>query len=125
MIEGRTIFITGGAAFMGSTIVGRPVERNRVIALADMIRNALRHRPYSAHPNLEVRVGDVLNYHDVARCIDRADYEIHCAVIACIEPSSKAKDLIGFEARIDLNEGIRLTANHHSDRLSAPVFAAA
>ena len=90
MIEGKTIFITGGAGFIGSTIVGRLVARNKVIVLDNLSRNALQHQPYRDHPNLEVHVGDVLNYDDVARCIDHADYVIHCAAIAGIDTVIKS-----------------------------------
>ena len=31
MLEGKTIFITGGAGFIGSALAGRLVDRNRVV----------------------------------------------------------------------------------------------
>ncbi len=90
MIEGKKVFITGGAGFIGSTIVGRLIDRNRVVVLDNLSRNALQYQPYRTHPNLEVQVGDVLNYDDVARGMDHADYVIHCAAIAGIDTVIKS-----------------------------------
>ncbi|HEX7071078.1 MAG TPA: NAD-dependent epimerase/dehydratase family protein [Rhodothermales bacterium] len=90
MLKGKTIFITGGAGFIGSTIIGRLIADNKVIVLDNFSRNALQHQPYRDHPNLEVHQGDVLNYADVTRCIDHAQYVIHCAAIAGIDTVIKS-----------------------------------
>ena len=46
MIEGKRIFITGGAGFIGSTLIGRLVERNRIVAFDNLSRNALKDRSF-------------------------------------------------------------------------------
>ena len=46
MIEGKTIFITGGAGFIGSTLVGRLVEKNQVVIFDNFSRDSIQSRPY-------------------------------------------------------------------------------
>lgn len=90
MIEGKQIFITGGAGFIGSTLIGRLIERNRIVVLDNLSRNALQHQPYRAHPNLTVHVGDVLDYDAVVRAMGQADLVVHCAAIAGIDTVIKS-----------------------------------
>lgn len=85
MIEGKNVFITGGAGFIGSTLTGRIIEANRVTAFDNFARNALQTQPFRDHPNLTVIEGDVLNYEQVARAMAGADIVVHCAAIAGID----------------------------------------
>ncbi len=45
MIDNKQILITGGAGFIGSTLIGRLVEHNRIIAYDTLSRNALKDKP--------------------------------------------------------------------------------
>jgi len=38
MIKDKTIFITGGAGFIGSTIIGRLVEDNQIVVYDNLFR---------------------------------------------------------------------------------------
>lgn len=85
MIENRTIFITGGAGFIGSTLAGRLLETNRVIVYDNLARNSLRNQAFSGHPNLELVEGDILDTETLTRAMDGADIVVHCAAIAGID----------------------------------------
>lgn len=85
MIEDKKIFITGGAGFIGSTLIGRLVERNRVVAFDNLKRDSLKDKSFRDHPNLSLVEGDVLDFDAVARSMEGADIVVHCAAIAGID----------------------------------------
>jgi len=85
MIEGKHIFITGGAGFIGSTLAGRLVEHNRVTIFDNLSRNSLKDKPFREHPNLTLCEGDVLDAPALARAMAGADIVVHCAAIAGID----------------------------------------
>jgi UDP-glucose 4-epimerase len=84
MIEGKKIFITGGAGFIGSTLVGRLVENNRIVAYDNLSRNALKDQPWRDHPHLTLIEGDVLDFDKLNRAIEGSNVVVHCAAIAGI-----------------------------------------
>lgn len=84
-ISGKTVFITGGAGFIGSALIGRLVQDNRVIAYDNLSRDALKDRPYKDHSNLSLVVGDVLDFDHVSRAMEGAEFVVHCAAVAGIE----------------------------------------
>jgi UDP-glucose 4-epimerase len=90
MISGKTIFITGGAGFIGSTLVGRLVDNNRIIAYDNLSRNSLKSKPYNDHPNLTLIRGDVLDFEYLSRVIQGADIVVHCAAVAGIDTVIKS-----------------------------------
>ena len=67
MIENKQIFITGGAGFIGSALIGRLVDHNLIIAYDTLSRNALKDKPYKDHPNLTLIQGDVLDFAHLSR----------------------------------------------------------
>jgi UDP-glucose 4-epimerase len=85
MIEDKTIFITGGAGFIGSTLAGRLLDRNRVVLYDNLARNSLQDRPFRDHPNLRLIQGDVLDAQQVTEAMRGADVVVHCAAIAGID----------------------------------------
>lgn len=85
-IEGKRLFITGGAGFIGSTLIGRLIERNQCVVYDNLTRNALDKRSWRGHPNLTVIEGDVLDAGALTRAISRdTDLIVHCAAIAGID----------------------------------------
>jgi len=50
MIEGKTIFITGGAGFIGSTVAGRLVDNNKIVIYNNYSRDSLKINPFSNIP---------------------------------------------------------------------------
>ncbi len=85
MLEGKHIFITGGAGFIGSTLAGKLVERNKVVLYDNLARNAIQHQPFANHPNLTLVKGDILDYAALSEAIVGATHVVHCAAIAGID----------------------------------------
>ncbi len=86
MIENKVIFITGGAGFIGSTLISRLVERNRIIAFDNLTRNTLKSLPdLLSHRNLTVVEGDVLDPVRLTEAMKGADIVVHAAGIAGID----------------------------------------
>jgi len=83
------ILITGGAGFIGSHLVERLRSHNRVRVLDVMRRDALRPAALHDHPNVEIRVGDVLNPESVQRAVRDVDMVIHLASIAGVDTVMK------------------------------------
>jgi UDP-glucose 4-epimerase len=92
MIEGKTIFLTGGAGFIGATLIGRLIEANRIIAFDNYSRDSLSARPWSAHPKLTVVRGDVLDAAALSEAVVAAqpDLIVHLAAIAGIDTVIKS-----------------------------------
>ena len=85
MIQNKKIFIRGGAGFIGSTLIGKLVEHNQIVAYDNLARNALQTKPWKDHRNLQLVVGDVLDYEKLAKAMAGADLVVHCAAIAGID----------------------------------------
>ena len=89
-IEGKNVFITGGAGFIGSTLIGRLIEKNKIVVYDNLARDALKEKPYRNHANLTVIKGDVLDADAVARAMKGADVVVHCAAIAGIDTVTRS-----------------------------------
>lgn len=85
MITDKNIFITGGAGFIGSALIGRLIERNRVVAYDNLSRNSLKDKSYLDHPSLSVVEGDILDYERLSAAMKGSDIVVHCAAIAGID----------------------------------------
>jgi len=84
--------MTGGAGFIGSTLVGRLIERNHIVIFDNLSRNALATLPYASHPNLRLIVGDVTDKVALNSAMIEADPNIvvHMAAIAGIDTVIKS-----------------------------------
>jgi UDP-glucose 4-epimerase len=85
MLTDKRIFITGGAGFIGSTLVGRLVEHNEVVVYDNFSRNALKDTSYINHPHLTLIKGDVLDLDALCHAVQGVDIVVHCAAIAGID----------------------------------------
>ena len=90
MIVGKRIFITGGAGFIGSALVGRLVEQNHIVVYDNLSRNSLAGKTYKDHPNLTLTQGDVLNFEHLSEAMQDADIIVHCAALAGIDTVIKS-----------------------------------
>jgi UDP-glucose 4-epimerase len=90
MITGKTIFITGGVGFIGSTIAGRLLDQNRIVAYDNLSRNSMQHKTFKHHPNLTLIPGDILDYQHLRQAMGSADIVVHCAAIAGIDTVVKS-----------------------------------
>jgi UDP-glucose 4-epimerase len=84
-IKNKNIFVTGGAGFIGSTLVGRLIEDNRITIYDDFRRDSLSSKPYYGHPNLRIVKGDILDLLKLEEAMTGAHYVVHCAAIAGID----------------------------------------
>jgi UDP-glucose 4-epimerase len=89
-IEDKTIFITGGAGFIGATLAERLVDHNRVIIFDNFSRNSLKNKTFQKHPNLTVIEGDVLDFQQVCQAIKGSNMVVHCAAIAGVDTVIKS-----------------------------------
>lgn len=85
MIQGKTIFITGGAGFIASTLIARLAEGNRIVVYDSYVRNTLKGTPYNTHPNVVQIEGDVLDFERLAASMQGAQIVVHAAAIAGID----------------------------------------
>ena len=85
MIKGKRIFITGGAGFIGSTLIGKLIEDNEIIAYDNLSRNALERSVAHGHKNLTLKQGDILDSESLKAAAQGAQIFIHAAAIAGID----------------------------------------
>lgn len=92
MLQDKTIFITGGAGFIGSRLIGRLIECNRVVVFDNLSRNALSRLHYASHPNLTLTVGDVIDASALHKAMTAANPHVvvHMAAIAGIDTVIKS-----------------------------------
>ena len=90
MISDKTIFITGGAGFIGSTLVGRLIDHNRIVVYDNLARDSLRDKPFRSHKNLQLIEGDVLDLDRLSQSMRGAEIIVHCAAIAGVDTVIKS-----------------------------------
>jgi nucleoside-diphosphate-sugar epimerase len=85
-LEGKRIFITGGAGFIATTLARELVDANTVVAVDNLHRDALTGTPLAEHPNLEFHKVDVLTEPErLAELAQGATHIVHCAAIAGVD----------------------------------------
>lgn len=89
-IRGKTIFITGGAGFIGSTLAGRLVEQNKIVIYDNLHRDSLKDKSFRNHPNLTLVQGDVLDFDSLNKAMAGSNIVVHCAAIAGIDTVIKS-----------------------------------
>ena len=85
MIKNRKIFITGGAGFIGSTLIGLLIDENEITVYDDFRRDALQRKPYVNHSNLNIIKGNILDFELLKNSIKGTQIVVHCAAIAGID----------------------------------------
>lgn len=92
MLRDKTIFLTGGAGFIGATLTGRLHADNRIVIFDNYSRDSLSGRPWATHPNVTVIRGDVTNAADISQAMSEAkpNIVVHLAAIAGIDTVIKS-----------------------------------
>ena len=85
MLEGKRIFISGGAGFIGTTLARELVDRNEVIAYDNLHRDALSGTELGGHPNFTLLQGDILDADAFSAAAAGATHFVHCAAIAGVD----------------------------------------
>jgi UDP-glucose 4-epimerase len=92
LLKDKTIFLTGGAGFIGATLTGRLHEANRIVIFDNFSRDSLSARPWASHPNVRVIHGDVTDAADIGGAVAEAqpDIIVHLAAIAGVDTVIKS-----------------------------------
>ncbi len=85
MLEGKRIFITGGAGFIGTTLARQLVDHNTIVAFDNLHRDSLSGLPLADHPNFELIQGDILDADHLREASLGATHFVHCAAIAGVD----------------------------------------
>jgi nucleoside-diphosphate-sugar epimerase len=85
MLEGKRIFISGGAGFIGTTLARELVDRNDVVAYDNLHRDALSGTELGDHPNFTLLQGDILDPDAFRAAAAGATHFVHCAAIAGVD----------------------------------------
>ncbi|BEP92797.1 SDR family oxidoreductase [Acidovorax sp. A79] len=85
MISNKTIFITGGAGFIASTLIARLVDHNHIVVFDNYTRDTLKGTAYANHPNVRQIRGDVLDFDHLKKSMTGAQLVVHAAAIAGID----------------------------------------
>lgn len=84
-LRGARVFITGGAGFIGSTLVAKLVEDNEITIFDNFARDALSSTGLSSHPHVSIVRGDILDLPAVTEAMQGHTHVVHCAAIAGID----------------------------------------
>jgi UDP-glucose 4-epimerase len=85
VLQGKRIFITGGAGFIATTLGRRLVDDNEIIAVDNLHRDALSGTDLGDHPNFTLHQVDVLDAEAVTELAKGATHIVHCAAIAGVD----------------------------------------
>jgi UDP-glucose 4-epimerase len=85
MLEGKRIFISGGAGFIGTTLARELVDLNDVVAYDSLHRDSLSGTDLGDHPNFTLVQGDILDADAFRTAADGATHFVHCAAIAGVD----------------------------------------
>jgi UDP-glucose 4-epimerase len=84
-MNGKTIFITGGAGFIANTLIQQLIKKNKIVVYDNFHRDTLTGSGLATHPNITIIKGDVLDFELLLESMVGADIVIHAAGIAGID----------------------------------------
>jgi UDP-glucose 4-epimerase len=89
-ISGKRIFISGGAGFIGATLISRLIENNKITVYDNFSRNSLKNWRLENHPNLTLVKGDILDAASIEKNMVGANIVVHLAAVAGIDTVIKS-----------------------------------
>lgn len=90
MLQGKNIFITGGAGFIANTLIRHYIADNKITVYDNFHRDTLTGSGLADHANLSIVKGDVLDPVALTDAMKGADIVVHAAGIAGIDTVIKA-----------------------------------
>lgn len=94
MLEGKRLFITGGAGFIGSLLLARLIKNNEVAVYDTMDRDALKHRDITPEDRAKIKLykGNILEADTLLQALQdfKPTHIVHCAAIAGIDTVIKS-----------------------------------
>jgi UDP-glucose 4-epimerase len=84
-LQGKRIFVTGGAGFIATTLARTVVDANEIVALDNLHRDALSATDLAEHPNFSFHQADVLDADAMRELARGATHIVHCAAIAGVD----------------------------------------
>jgi len=84
-LEGKRIFVTGGAGFIATTLARRLVGANEIVAVDNLHRDTRSGTDLDDHPNFTFHQGDVLDAELMKELARGATHIVHCAAIAGVD----------------------------------------
>lgn len=84
-MEGKTIFITGGAGFIANILIKKLIDDNKVIVYDNFHRDTLTESGFADHKNMTIIKGDVLDKDLLIKSMKNVDIVVHAAGIAGID----------------------------------------
>jgi UDP-glucose 4-epimerase len=89
MLRDKKILVSGGAGFIGTTLIGKYIESNDIVVFDNLSRNTLKTTPYRDHKNLTLIKGDILDKESLIEATKGAQIFVHAAAIAGIDNTVK------------------------------------
>ena len=90
MLSDASVFITGGAGFIGSTLASALADGNRITLFDNLSRDAVSGTPLALHPNVTIVGGDILDAAALQAAMAGHTHVVHCAAIAGIDTVTKS-----------------------------------
>jgi len=90
-VSGETLFITGGAGFIGANLIKRLASNNDIFVWDNLTRNALSSLGLLNHPRVTLIQGDILDYHGLLNALpEDTTVVLHMAAIAGIDTVTRS-----------------------------------
>lgn len=113
-VENATIFITGGAGFIGSYLVEEllPLKPKKIIILDNLIRGSFDNmKSFINNPIVEFVEGDIRDYELVDKLMAQADYLFHMAALRINACAANPED--GFDVMVKATFNVAQSAVKH------------
>jgi UDP-glucose 4-epimerase len=85
MINGKIIFITGGAGFIANALISHLIDNNQIVIYDNFRRDTISKSPLVHHPRLRIVRGDVLDAGSLRDAMTGSHIVVHAAAIAGID----------------------------------------